>query len=295
MLHGVLACTGRSVTAVSHDRKFCTLSNTTIISHVVALRLLVFVLMFALLSVWELHAVARERDISLARRWFSNLGLGAAGTLVLRLAFPAGAFGAAVVASRQHSGLFNVLAVPGYVAFVASLMLLDLTIYAQHWLFHALPWLWRIHRVHHADPELDVSTALRFHPAESLLSMILKAAMAFALGLPPLAVLTFEITLNAAAMFNHADASLPRVVEAWLRRVLVTPDMHCIHHSTRKSEANSNFGFNLSCWDRLFGTYREPTRQSLGATPIGLPDAPPAAEHLRLATLLLMPFTAEGK
>jgi sterol desaturase/sphingolipid hydroxylase (fatty acid hydroxylase superfamily) len=260
-----------------------------------ALRVLAFALVLGLLAIWERCAVARERRVDLAKRWVSNLGLGAVSTGVLRLLFPAGAVGAALLATQHHIGIFNVVLLPGYVTFIASLILLDLTIYLQHWMLHALPWLWRIHRVHHADPEVDVSTALRFHPAESLLSMILKVAVVFALGMLPLAVLVFEIVLNAAAMFNHANATLPRRIEPWLRSVVVTPDMHCIHHSIERSEANSNFGFNLSWWDRLFGTYRAPSAQALRATPIGLPDAAPEAKHVWLSAMLLMPFAAPVK
>jgi sterol desaturase/sphingolipid hydroxylase (fatty acid hydroxylase superfamily) len=215
--------------------------------------------------------------------------MGILDTLILRLIFPAGAVAAATLAAKQHMGLFNYLPFAGSGALVASLLLLDLTIYLQHRLFHALPWLWRIHRVHHADPEVDVSTALRFHPIESVLSMLLKTGVVVSFGLPPLGVLIFEIALNAAAMFNHANASLPPRWERWIRFAIVTPDMHRIHHSRHIAEANRNFGFCVPWWDRVFGSYRAPGRTSF-ASSVGLPDGPVAPEHVRLPWLLLMPF-----
>jgi sterol desaturase/sphingolipid hydroxylase (fatty acid hydroxylase superfamily) len=210
-------------------------------------------------------------------------------SLILRLLLPAGAVGVAMLAAKRHMGLFNHLPLSSCGALVASLLLLDLTIYLQHRLFHALPLLWRAHRVHHADPELDVSTALRFHPVESVLSMLLKAGVVVSFGTPAVAVLIFEVVLNAAAMFNHANASLPPRLERWIRLVMVTPDMHRVHHSTNLAESNRNFGFCVSWWDRLFGSYRMPRKTSLRGS-IGLPDAPAAPEHVRLFPVLAMPF-----
>ena len=258
-------------------------------------RLTVFAVVLLLLVFWERWATLRRQRARQSVRWRTNLGMGAIDTVVLRVAFPAGAVGAAVVAQNHGWGAFNVLSIPSAVALALSVLLLDLAIYFQHWLFHAAPWLWRIHRVHHADPELDVSTALRFHPVESVFSMILKAAVVLLLGLPPLGVLIFEITLNAAAMFNHTNASLPARLERWVRRLVVTPDMHRIHHSTHGREANSNFGFSLSWWDRLFRTYRPSARVAQLLMPIDLPDEPPSPAHIRLGSVLLMPFLAPRK
>jgi sterol desaturase/sphingolipid hydroxylase (fatty acid hydroxylase superfamily) len=215
--------------------------------------------------------------------------MGVFDTLIVRLIFPAGAVGAAVLAANRHVGIFNHVSFMGYGTLVASVMLLDLTIYLQHRLLHAVPWLWRIHRVHHADPEVDVSTGLRFHPLESVLSMLLKAGVVIAFGMPAIGVLIFEIILNGAAMFNHTNASLPHAVDRWTRLILVTPDMHRIHHSRNLEEANRNFGFSVSWWDRLFGSYRAPSGRAV-AMSIGLPDEPVAAEHIQLRSLLLMPF-----
>jgi sterol desaturase/sphingolipid hydroxylase (fatty acid hydroxylase superfamily) len=264
--------------------------DNTMVPHEAVIRLIVFCIILALLILWERWAATRATQISPARRWSTNFGMGILDTLILRFIFPAGAVGAAVLAAKQHMGLFNLVPFRGYGAIVASVTLLDLTIYLQHRLLHAVPWLWRIHRVHHADPEVDVSTALRFHPLESVLSMLLKTGVVVSFGMPTIGVLIFEIILNGAAMFNHTNASLARGVERWIRFILVTPDMHRIHHSTNIAEANHNFGFSVSWWDRLFGTHRAPAGTSLPWS-IGLPDGPAAPEHVRLRGLLLMPFS----
>jgi sterol desaturase/sphingolipid hydroxylase (fatty acid hydroxylase superfamily) len=265
------------------------MADSTFVSHEACIRLIAFASILALLVLWERWAVIPADRISPARRWSSNYGMGLLDTLILRLLLPAGAVTAALVATKQHVGLFNHLPLTGFGALVASWVLLDLTIYLQHRLFHALPWLWRVHRVHHADPEVDVSTALRFHPVESVLSMLLKIGMVITFGMPPSGVLAFEIVLNGAAMFNHANVSLPPRWERWIRFAIVTPDMHRIHHSTHIANANHNFGFCVSWWDRLLGSYRAPGRASLSSS-VGLPDAPAAPEHIRLPWLLLMPF-----
>jgi sterol desaturase/sphingolipid hydroxylase (fatty acid hydroxylase superfamily) len=265
------------------------MANSTFISHEASIRLIAFATILVLLVLWERWAAIPAARISPARRWSSNCAMGALDTFIVRLVFPAGAVTAAMLAAKQHMGLFNHLPFTGSGALIASLVLLDLAIYLQHRLFHALPWLWRIHRVHHADPEVDVSTALRFHPIESVLSMLLKTGMVVCFGMPAVGVLTFEIVLNAAAMFNHANVSIPPPWERWIRFAIVTPEMHRIHHSTRSANANRNFGFSVSWWDRLFGSYRGPVRAEPRSS-VGLPDAPAAPEHVRLSWLLLMPF-----
>jgi sterol desaturase/sphingolipid hydroxylase (fatty acid hydroxylase superfamily) len=265
------------------------MADSAFISHEAPIRLLAFAGLLALLVFWERRGAIPGAAIRTARRWSSNCGMGLLDTLLLRLLFPAGAVTAAIVAAKHHWGLFNHLPIAGLAALVTSLVLLDLTIYLQHRLFHSLPWLWRIHRVHHADPAVDVSTALRFHPLESLLSMLLKTGVVVCLGVPPSGVLAFEILLNGAAMFNHANASLPPRWERWLRLALVTPCMHRIHHSTRIAEASGNFGFCLSGWDRLFASYRIPVATPLRGC-VGLPDGPAVPGHIRLPWLLGMPF-----
>jgi sterol desaturase/sphingolipid hydroxylase (fatty acid hydroxylase superfamily) len=170
--------------------------------------------------------------------------------------FPAAAVGIAVLVERSGLGLFNRVALPRGVAVVSSVVLLDLAIYVQHAVFHWVPVLWRVHRVHHSDQDFDVTTGIRFHPIEILLSIVIKFAVVAALGAPPEAVLVFAILLNATSMFNHGNVRIPPAVDRWLRWAIVTPDMHRIHHSVERDECDSNFGFNLPWWDRIFGTYR---------------------------------------
>ena len=265
------------------------MADTTFLSHEASVRLIAFAIILTLLALWEHRALIRVARVSLALRWSSNFGMGLLDTLIVRWIFPAGAVTAATLAAKQHIGFFNHLSFAGSGACLVSVLLLDLTIYTQHRLLHALPWLWRVHRVHHADPEVDVSTALRFHPFESVLSMLLKTGVVLAFGMAPVSVLAFEIVLNGAAMFNHANASLPPRWERWIRIALVTPDMHRIHHSTDAANASHNFGFCVSWWDRLFGSYRAPEGRTVRSA-VGLPDAPPDPGHIRLPMLLLMPF-----
>lgn len=177
-------------------------------------------------------------------------------TIVLRLSFPILAVGLTVIAQDRGWGLFNIIEAPEWVAVLVSIVILDLVIYLQHVMFHAVPALWRLHRMHHADLEFDVTTGLRFHPVEILLSMVIKLVLVMALGPPAVAVLIFEVLLKATAMFNHSNIRLPTFVDRVLRLIVVTPDMHRVQHSTRPEETNSNFGFNLPWWDRLLGTYK---------------------------------------
>lgn len=207
-------------------------------------------------------------------RWTNNLGLVVIDTIVLRLSFPILAVGLAVTAQDLGWGLFNIIAVPGWVAVLVSIVVLDLVIYLQHVMFHAVPALWRLHRMHHADLEFDVTTGLRFHPVEILLSMGIKLVVVLALGPPAIAVLIFEVLLNATAMFNHSNIRLPRLVDRLLRLIVVTPDMHRVHHSVIPEETNSNFGFNLPWWDRLLGTYKAQPKAGHEGMTIGI-------EHFR--------------
>ncbi|WP_149535995.1 sterol desaturase family protein [Siccirubricoccus phaeus] len=221
-----------------------------------------------------------------AARWLGNLGLGVAGALAVRATVPAAAVGAALWAEARGIGLLA--GAPPWFSVPAALLALDLLVYAQHRVSHAVPLLWRLHRVHHADPDLDATTALRFHPLEILLSMALKMAAVVALGAPPVAVLAFEVLLNATAMFNHAAIRLPPRLEQALRLVLVTPEMHRTHHSEAKAETDSCFGFCLPWWDRIFGSYRAAPAAG-EAVVIGLPGWR-AAPQQRLDRLLLQPF-----
>lgn len=227
-----------------------------LLSHEPFVRGAVFFLVLAVMAAAEVASPRRRREIPRVLRWTNNLALVVLDTVVLRLVFPVLAVGFAAIAQARGFGLFNLVEVPGWLAVLASIVILDLVIYLQHVLFHAVPGLWRLHRVHHADLEIDVTTGLRFHPIEILLSMAIKLAAVAALGAPPLAVLLFEVVLNGMAMFNHANVKLPEGVDRLLRLVIVTPDMHRVHHSILPAETNSNYGFNLSWWDRLLGTYR---------------------------------------
>lgn len=260
------------------------------------LRLGTFAGVLALLALAELLAPRRRQRVGRGQRWPANLGLVALDTLSVRLLFPAAAVGVALVAEQRGWGLFNLIALPAWLEIALAVILLDLLIYAQHVLFHAAPWLWRVHRVHHSDLEFDVTTGLRFHPLEILLSLGLKLAAVVLLGAAAAAVLLFELLLNATAMWSHSNIRLPARVEQLLRLLLVTPDMHRTHHSVVPRETHSNFGFNLACWDRLFGTYRaEPAGGQEGMT-IGLPQFRTAGEQ-RLSRLLVQPFrtmTKEG-
>jgi sterol desaturase/sphingolipid hydroxylase (fatty acid hydroxylase superfamily) len=235
-----------------------------------AIRLGLFLAVLAAMAVWEVAAPRRRREIPRLIRWTNNLGVVAVDTVLVRLAFPVVAVGLAVFASEQGWGLLNALELPFWLVFVLSVLALDLAIYLQHVMFHAVPALWRLHRMHHADLEFDVSTGLRFHPLEILLSMGLKLAVVAALGPPAIAVLVFEVLLNATSMFNHGNVRLPERVDRILRLLVVTPDMHRVHHSIHPAETNSNFGFNLPWWDRLLGTYRPQPREGHQAMTIGI-------------------------
>lgn len=241
---------------------------------------------------WEIGFPRRHRSVSKTHRWLNNLGLVILNSLVLRLLFPGAAVGIALYAESQLWGLFHlpVFASWQIILVVVSLVLLDGLIWLQHRLFHTVPFLWRLHRLHHADTDLDVTTALRFHPLEMLLSMLIKASAIVLLGLPVIAVLVFEILLNTSAMFNHSNIKLPDRLDRCLRIILVTPDMHRVHHSCHSNEAHSNFGFCLPWWDKLTGTYVDQPKDGHADMVIGLPGAR-KAEDTRLGRLLIQPFS----
>lgn len=234
------------------------------------LRLSVFLGVLVAMALWELAAPRRRQQIPRVIRWTNNLGLVVIDTVVLRLSFPILAVGLAATAQDRGWGLFNIIEVPGWVAILVSIIILDLVIYLQHVIFHAVPALWRLHRMHHADLEFDVTTGLRFHPVEILLSMGIKLTMVMALGPPAVAVLIFEVLLNATAMFNHSNVRLPTFADRVVRLIVVTPDMHRVHHSIRPEETNSNFGFNLPWWDRLLGTYKAQPKAGHEGMSIGI-------------------------
>ena len=222
------------------------------------------------MALWEILAPRRALTVSKAIRWTNNLGLVFFNSLVLRFLFPAAAVGMAAVAGEQGWGIFNYYDVSPVIAAVVSIVAMDFVIYLQHVMVHAVPMLWRLHRVHHADLDYDVTTGARFHPFEIILSMLIKFATIMVLGPPIVAVVIFEVLLNATAMFNHGNVRLPLALDRVLRWVVVTPDMHRVHHSVEDDEANSNFGFNLPWWDRALGTYRDQPRAGHEHMTIGI-------------------------
>ena len=257
-------------------------------------RFIAFGAVLAAMAAWELAAPRRTQQLGRKRRWPGNLGNVVLDTVFVRLIFPIGAVAVALAAEARGWGLFNTFGVPAWVAVPAAVILLDFAIYLQHVLFHAVPALWRLHRMHHADLAFDVTTGVRFHPVEILLSMIIKLGVVTALGAPALAVLVFEVLLNATSMFNHGNVTLPQGIDRILRWVVVTPEMHRVHHSVTARETNSNFGFNLPWWDRLLGTYRDqPEAGHLGMT-IGITQFRNPAEQ-RLDRMLTQPFREDAK
>lgn len=257
------------------------------------IRLGFFLGIFAIMALWEIIAPRRALTVSKLVRWTNNLGLVFLNTFILRLIFPAAAVGVAAFAAEHGWGLLNYFDLPFVLAVTLSVVALDFIIYLQHVLVHAVPVLWRLHRVHHADLDYDVTTGARFHPIEIILSMLIKFATIVVLGPPVIAVVIFEVVLNAMAMFNHGNVRLPLGLDRVVRLLFVTPDMHRVHHSVEDNEANSNFGFNLSIWDRLFGTYiAQPREGHLGMT-IGIHGYRDPKQVNQLPGMLALPFVGK--
>ncbi len=264
-----------------------------VLANEVPIRLGFFFGIFAAVALWELLAPRRALSVPRLVRWGNNLGLVVLNSFMLRLLFPAAAVGVAVFAQQHGWGLFNFYRVPYWLAIVSSVVALDFIIYLQHVMVHAVPALWRLHRVHHADLDFDVTTGARFHPIEIVLSMIIKFAAIVVLGPPVVAVVIFEVLLNATAMFNHGNIRLPAGIDRWLRWLVVTPDMHRVHHSVVDDETNSNFGFNLPWWDRLLGTYRCQPRAGHAHMTIGISTFRDTKRCAVLPGMLTMPFIGE--
>jgi sterol desaturase/sphingolipid hydroxylase (fatty acid hydroxylase superfamily) len=258
----------------------------------IAVRLGIAATLFAALALWEWRAPRRRLSVGRGGRWFGNLGILAVDLVAVRLLVPTAAVGVAMIAAGKGWGLLPFFGVPFWPAAVVSVIALDLTIWAQHYVFHHVPALWRLHRVHHADLDIDVTTGVRFHPLEILLSLAIKIAAVVALGAPAAAVVVFEVLLNATSMFNHSNVRLPAWAEPWARLIVVTPQMHEVHHSAERGETDSNFGFNLPWWDRLFGTYRSKPAAGDDVV-IGLPVFRDARER-KLLRLLTQPFRREA-
>lgn len=253
------------------------------------IRLGFFLGIFAVMASWEGRAPRRAASFSRLQRWPSHLAIAGLNALLLRIVLPSTAVGVALLVERRGFGLLHDLKLPDWGAVPLAVILLDCAIYLQHVTFHAVPSLWRLHRVHHADLDFDVSTGVRFHPLEILLSMGIKLAVIAALGASALGVLIFEIVLNGTSMFNHGNVRIPEHSDRVLRWLIVTPDMHRVHHSIVRCETDSNFGFNLPWWDRLFGTYRAQPMSGHDGLTIGIEQFRDAHE-LRLDHLLMQPF-----
>ncbi|MBX9867611.1 MAG: sterol desaturase family protein [Burkholderiales bacterium] len=264
--------------------------NNYILIHESSLRLCFFSVILILVALWEIIAPQRKLSISKTYRWVNNLSLVFLNTLLLRLIFPLAASGIALLAHEHGIGLFNYWQLSGWWVIIASVILLDFAIYLQHVLFHKVKILWKLHQVHHADLDYDVTTGARFHPLEIVLSLLIKFTIVLALGVPVVAVIIFEILLNATAMFNHGNIRLPRRVDEFLRLVVVTPDMHRVHHSVVWTELNSNFGFNLPWWDRLCKTYQAQPKLGQQKMIIGLNYVREANETQNLLAMVKMPF-----
>jgi sterol desaturase/sphingolipid hydroxylase (fatty acid hydroxylase superfamily) len=256
------------------------------------IRLAAFASVLAVLVVLELVVPRRKQSIRRGWRWPNNLGVVIVDTLLVRILFPTTAIGLALLAEARGFGVLNAIRLPDWLAVLVAVLVLDLAIYLQHVLFHAVPALWRLHRMHHADLEFDVTTGLRFHPIEIVLSMLIKFSVVVAIGAPALSVLVFEVLLNATSMFNHTNMRLPEKVDGILRWLVVTPDMHRVHHSIVARETNSNFGFSLPWWDRLFGTYRAQPAAGHDEMIIGIEQFRDPRE-LRLDRMLAQPFRGD--
>ena len=264
--------------------------NQLVANYETTIRLGCFFGIFGLMALWEWLAPKRALSVSKAVRWANNLGIVVLNSFLVRLVFPAAGVGMAVFAEAGHWGLLHHYEVPFWAAVVISVVLLDFVIYLQHVMVHAIPVLWRLHRVHHADLDFDVTTGARFHPIEIILSMLIKFAAIVLLGPPVLAVVMFEVLLNATAMFNHGNVALAKNLDRTLRWIVVTPDMHRVHHSVEDDETNSNFGFNLPWWDRLFGTYRDQPRAGHEQMTIGISTYREQKWCSWLPGMLAMPF-----
>ncbi|WP_447601350.1 sterol desaturase family protein [Nitrospira sp. Nam80] len=260
----------------------------------ILVRLSAFVGVLGLMAMWELKAPRRPLTTAKVQRWVTNLSIVVLDSIILRLLLAAGAVGVATLAAGRNWGVLNHVDWPIWLEIVFAVVLLDFVLYLQHVMFHAVPLFWRFHMMHHADLDCDVTTGVRFHPVEVVISMAIKLAAVTFLGAAPAAVLIFEVLLNATSMFNHSNVWIPAAVERVLRRILVTPDMHRIHHSIVPHETNSNFGFNVPWWDWMFGTYREEPGQGQVGMTIGL-DQFRDPRRLSLAGILALPFrTAPG-
>ena len=280
--------TPKGIHTVRVDRKW-RIMHSFMIENEIFVRLGVFCSIFLIVAIWEVFTPRRKLSTSKVLRWYSNLSIVVVNSLVLRWTFPVLAVGLAVEAQKHGWGLFNNIEIAWGLQLVLSIILLDFIIYLQHAMFHFIPLLWRLHRMHHSDLDYDVTTGSRFHPLEIILSMIVKLAAVAVIGPLPVAVIIFEVLLNGTAMFNHGNIKLPKKVDRFIRWFVVTPDMHRIHHSIIRSETDSNFGFNVPWWDRLFGTYRDQPKEGHDKMTIGI-ELFRNPKFLHLHWLIMIPF-----
>ncbi len=260
-----------------------------LIEYEVIIRPAVFLTLFILLACGEFFFPLAKRKCTRLRQWFINLSIVIIDTILLKLLLPLLAVGVAQYAAEHSLGVFNIIAMPAWLTIILSLLLLDLLIYGQHVLMHNLPLLWKLHRMHHTELGLDVSSAVRFHPLEILLSMLIKMLFVLLMGIPVAAVILFEVLLNALALFNHSNLKLNKRLDALLRSCFVTPEVHWVHHSQIVKETNSNYGFNLIIWDKLFATYTAKPTLDYPEMQQGLREFN-AQGPLTVAELLLLPF-----
>ncbi len=274
--------------------------NLVLLTHQDALRLSFFVGLFFLVATFEWLKPRRNHAASRKIRWLNNFSLVVLASLLVRLIVPMGLVAFAIKVQSSGWGLFNYLQINhwqmnGGLIIILALVILDFAIYWQHRIFHVVPMLWRLHRVHHSDSVFDVTTAVRFHPLEIVLSIFIKATLVVVLGIPAVAIIAFEIILSGVALFNHGNLALPIKLDAIIRTLIVTPDMHRVHHSDIPAETNSNYGFNLSIWDRIFGSYLGQPQKGHEEMNIGLKEFPKQAQTIRLLALLKMPFIGASK
>jgi sterol desaturase/sphingolipid hydroxylase (fatty acid hydroxylase superfamily) len=262
---------------------------SSLLAHEAVIRLGCFLGLFAFIALAEITVPRRSLIVGKPLRWFGNLSVQVVNGILPRLLFPLLPVGLASLWAERGWGLLNAMALPAPAAVLAGILVLDMAIYGQHWLFHRVDPLWRIHRMHHTDLDLDLTTALRFHPVEIVLSLLIKMAVVAVLGPPAVAVLLFEVLLNGMAMFNHGNIRIPRRLDGLLRTIVVTPDMHLVHHSVHRRELNHNYGFNLSWWDRLFGTYQAEPEAGRENMVIGL-EGFLDARYARFGTMILNPL-----
>ncbi|MGO8880110.1 MAG: sterol desaturase family protein [Desulfomonilaceae bacterium] len=263
-----------------------------VIHHEPIIRLGFFASIFLAVALGEVFAPRRRLSTSKTSRWFINLGIVVINTFILRILFPVAAVGVAIIATQRAWGLFNNVGIPHWGTVVLSVIILDFAIYLQHVLFHAVPILWRLHMMHHADLDFDLTTGSRFHPIEIMISMLIKMAVVILIGAPVVSVIIFEVILNATSMFNHGNVFIPLGIDRMLRLIVVTPDMHRVHHSVFPFETNNNFGFNLPWWDQIMGTYRDQPKMGHQGMTIGLNQFR-APSGLTLFKILALPFTGK--